>query len=150
MNASPRSVVAVTAACAAAATILVTFLPSLRFAYHAPSLRIALETAAALIALVAAYLVFGRYRRTASFDHLLLVVALVFLSLANVIVVVLVAADPGWLSGRIVALTSAVGAVALAVAAFVPRPASFAAPGARRSSRDWERAPSSPSAWSSP
>ena len=53
---------------AGAATVAVLALPQLRFAYDAPSLRVALETAAAVIALVAAYLVLGRFLRGRGLD----------------------------------------------------------------------------------
>jgi len=50
-----------------AATTAVILIPALRFAYRLPAVHVALETAAALIGLLAAYLVFGRFRRS---DHL--------------------------------------------------------------------------------
>jgi hypothetical protein len=47
-----------------AATAAVILVPALRFAYRLPDVHVTLETAAALIGLLAAYLVFGRFRRS--------------------------------------------------------------------------------------
>jgi signal transduction histidine kinase len=106
---------------AAAATVLVLAVPQLRFAYDAPSLRVALETAAAVIALVAAYLVLGRFLRGRRLDSLLLAAALGTLALSNLVVAVLLAVRPagdGWL---LAAAASLAGALVLPAAAFAPR-----------------------------
>src|SRR5688572_3768268 len=71
------------AVAAIAATAAVTVLPFVRFAYRAPALHIALETANALIALLVAYLVYGRFRQRRRLQDLLLVLALATVALAN-------------------------------------------------------------------
>lgn len=67
--------------------LLAIVLPSLRFAYHGPALHIVLETAEALIAALAAYLLFGRFRTTRSSSDLVLVGVLTTLALTNLILV---------------------------------------------------------------
>ncbi|MDH4345889.1 MAG: hypothetical protein OEW31_06125, partial [Thermoleophilia bacterium] len=64
----------------AAATLVVAALPAIDFAYRRPSLRAALETAAMLIALLAAWLVLGRFLRSAALPDLVLVCALAALA----------------------------------------------------------------------
>lgn len=58
-------------------------LPFVRYAYRAPGLQIALHTADAVIALVVAYLVYGRYRQTSRVRDLLLASSLTVLATAN-------------------------------------------------------------------
>jgi signal transduction histidine kinase len=65
------------------ATCLVIALPPLHFAYRQSALHVALETSAALIALLAAYLVFGRFQRHRHLNDLVLCYALVLLALSN-------------------------------------------------------------------
>src|SRR5688500_4063406 len=60
-------------AAGATLTLAVVALPFVRFAYRAPALHVSLETANALIALVVAYLVYGRFRKTRRLQELLLV-----------------------------------------------------------------------------
>lgn len=107
------------------ATALVVVVPAFRFAYRAEDLHVALETAAALIALLAAYLVLGRFRRDRRLDDLLLCYGLTILGLSNLLFVVVPAiADEGgssrfetWaaLSGRLL------GTTIFAASAFAPR-----------------------------
>src|SRR3954468_1290578 len=52
-----------TALVAAGLTAVVTFVPSVRFAYRSPTAHVALETAAGLMAAPAAYLVLARLGR---------------------------------------------------------------------------------------
>ena len=66
-----------------AATAAVVFVPALRFAYRLPQLHVALETAAALIGLLAAYLVFGRFRRSGQLDDFMLCYSLGLLAFSN-------------------------------------------------------------------
>lgn len=68
---------------AAVATLAVTFLPFLRFAYDAPRLHIVLETGNAVIALIVSYLAYGRFRVSGRARDLLLALALVVLAVAN-------------------------------------------------------------------
>ncbi len=64
-------------------TMLVMVLPFLHFAYRSTALHATIETASGMIALLAAYLVFGRYKRTSRSDDLALSTALGFLACAN-------------------------------------------------------------------
>src|SRR5437762_3334843 len=66
---------AIAALASAAGTLLVIFIPGLHFAYRAPELRVALETTAALVALLTAGLVYGRFRRSSALDDLRLALA---------------------------------------------------------------------------
>ena len=78
--------VVLTSAVALAALVLtagVAVLPFTRFAYRAPVLHIVLETTEGCIALVVAYLLFGRYRRTRGARPLLVTLALVVVAIAN-------------------------------------------------------------------
>lgn len=120
---SARRVVVITACGAATATVLVSVLPFVSFAYRSKPLHAAIETAASLIALLAALLVVGRFRRSAAFSDLLLAGALLLLGLTNLLfsgLTALSSAHPGtfdtWspVAGRLL------GAAALAVAAFAP------------------------------
>ena len=63
-----------------AVTVLFTVLPGFDFAYRLPALRAGLETAETLVALLAAYLLIGRLRRTQSLDDLVATVALITLA----------------------------------------------------------------------
>ena len=65
------------------ATTLIVFVSPLHFAYRQQALHVALETSAALIGLLAAYLVFGRFRRSERMDDFLLCYALGLLALTN-------------------------------------------------------------------
>ena len=73
-------------------TVLVLVLPPLHFAYRAPALHVALETAEAVVALVAAYLVAGRFRDHRRVQELLLVCGLAVLATANLLLSALPAA----------------------------------------------------------
>jgi signal transduction histidine kinase len=119
----PRTLVLASAIAGGVATLGITVLPFVEFAYRSPRLHVAIETAATLIALLAASLVLGRFRRSGSLSDLLLAGALLVLALANLsyslVPALDSAADPGggfeiWtpVAGRIL------GAIALAVAAF--------------------------------
>lgn len=92
------------------------------FAYERPGLRVALETSAALIASLAAYLAFGRFRRSADIPDLTLTCALALLAVSNFAF----GALPTALERATAAATWAsvgghlLGALVLATAAFVP------------------------------
>ena len=77
---------------AALVTAAVIGLPFLRFAYRAPELHVALETTAALTALVLAFLVYGRFRATGSLQALLLALSLGIVAVANLLLAMLPAA----------------------------------------------------------
>ena len=65
------------------ATLLISVLPTLSFGYRSEHLHIGLETAAAVISGVAAFLLYGRYRTTRRADALALCLALILLTAAN-------------------------------------------------------------------
>ena len=71
------------AAVGAAATLLVTLLPFVRFAYRSPSLHLVFETTEALIAFAAAFLFFGRFRERGLASDLVLVYVLGLLGATN-------------------------------------------------------------------
>jgi signal transduction histidine kinase len=103
-------------------TVLVATVSTLHFAYRQPELHVGLEEAAALVAVLAAFLVSGRLVRRPGLSELLLTCALVLLALAGVAFAVLASARRGahteavWIA-RIV---SALGAVLFAAAAVAP------------------------------
>jgi signal transduction histidine kinase len=89
-----QHVLPITAAFVAAeATLAVASVSHVDFAYRAPALHIALETAAFLVALLASFLVFGRFRRSAAACDLVLVCALAALAGANLVAVCAAVAD---------------------------------------------------------
>jgi signal transduction histidine kinase len=120
----PTTLIVVTAIVSATATLLVSALPGLDFAYGQPELHVGLETASALIALLASFLLLGRFRRRRRLDDLALFVAMSLFALSGLGFSALPAmfVEEGsekfstWaaLSGRML------GAVALALGAFVP------------------------------
>lgn len=106
-----------------AITVVVSASSAVRLGYHAPALHVALETAAALVALVAAFLVFGRLQRALRLDDLLLASGLGVLALTDFFfrAVPAVTGDrldtfvtSSAISGRLL------GAALLAAAAFAP------------------------------
>src|SRR5215207_7762323 len=81
-----RSAPALTAAgwaVGAACTAAILGTPYLRFGYHSPELHLVLDSVDACIAILLAYLLVGRLRRTQRLQDLLLVVALVLLALVG-------------------------------------------------------------------
>jgi signal transduction histidine kinase len=114
----PEKLVLAVAAAAAAATAVVALVPSLRFAYHAPEVRVGLETCAALIALTVAYLALGRFLRARHLDSLLLATGLGVISLSNLLAAVLLAFPTTDLGRLSVNGANAVGAGLLAAAGF--------------------------------
>ena len=93
-------------------------------AYRKPGMHVALEVAAALIGLAAAYLVFGRFRASRRLDHLLLATGLGVLAVANLLFGALPAAlggDPEhrfWTWSAL--LGRQIGTLLFAAAALVP------------------------------
>ena len=67
----------------AGTTIAVALVARLDFAYHVPSVHVALETTAAITASAAAFLLLGRFRRTGFLEELLLSAGLAVLALSN-------------------------------------------------------------------
>jgi signal transduction histidine kinase len=105
-------------------TIAVTLAPGVHFAYRSPEGHVALETAAAVIALLAAYLVFARFRLSAAIDDLVLATGLAVLATSNLLFAVipaLGAGDPAraWSWARVVA--DLLGAGLFAASAYLPR-----------------------------
>jgi signal transduction histidine kinase len=84
-SADLRALTIATAVLGAVATVVVAASPAVRFAYEAPSLHIFLETTAGLIALLAAYLVFGRFRESSRLDDLVLSCGLAVLSASSLL-----------------------------------------------------------------
>jgi signal transduction histidine kinase len=120
---SLRRLVIGTAAAAAAATLVVVVVPDIHFAYRAPSLHVALETTAALVALLAAYLVLGRFWSSGRLDHVLLAGALALIASTNLFFATLPPALTGVENGPFATWASAaghlIGAVLFAAAALV-------------------------------
>ncbi len=116
----PHSLVLAVAGAGAAGTVLVAAIPALQFAYRAAGLRLVLETVAGLVALLAAYLVLGRFRRTGRLDELLLTCALAVLSVSTLTQAV----QQATVGNRTVSLSTVggnmAGAVLLAAAALAP------------------------------
>jgi signal transduction histidine kinase len=77
-----REVVFLAAACTGL-TVAVTTSSFIRFGYRAPAMHVALETAAAVVAVLAAFLILGRLRREPRMDDLLLACGLAVLALSN-------------------------------------------------------------------
>src|SRR3954451_20561236 len=118
----PLTAVLMTACLSFAVTLAVVLVPSLHLAYREPSLRVALETAASLIALLVAYLVYGRARRSRTPEELVLALGLVWLAFSNILLAAIVAFTPALNQARpLVFAGSAVGALLIATAAVVPR-----------------------------
>src|SRR5918996_5057560 len=79
----PRWWLAGVVAGALAFTLLVSVTSIVSFAYRSPSLHVAVETAAALISLLAAQLMYGRFRRSLGRKDLLLTCALALFAGSN-------------------------------------------------------------------
>ena len=112
---------AATASVSAAVTLCVALLPGLRFAYRAQGLHVALESVAALVALLAAFLVLGRLRRGRSARDLLLTCGLATLALANLCFGALpaaVQARPSVFATWAAASSRSAGALLVCLAAF--------------------------------
>ena len=82
---SVRASIVLTAGAAALFTVLVSVSSAVSFAYRNPPLHVAVETAAALISLVAAQLVWGRFRQSFQLRDLLLVASLGMFAAANLL-----------------------------------------------------------------
>ena len=110
-------------AAGALATLLVTILPFVRFAYKNPSLHVMLDTIEAAVALLAAYLLYGRFRQTRRRADLVLVYALTLLGMTNLLLSALPRVALGSSPEEFATWTSltgrTAGALALAVAALM-------------------------------
>jgi signal transduction histidine kinase len=104
-------------------TVAIVVVPGLGFGFRAPSLYAGIETAATVVAALAAYLVASRYPRTASLRDLALVVAFGLLAAGNLLFVTvpLMAGEPtSWLTAWASPAARALAAAALAFAALAP------------------------------
>ena len=118
-----RTGVFITFAIGAVATWAVLAFPTADFAYRRPAMQIALETAAALVAFVAALLVFGRLQQRGRLDDLILLAALSVLSATNLLFAAIPAATAQTLFGAFTTWAPMIGrliaALLLAMAATV-------------------------------
>ena len=129
---TPRHLTVAAAAVALLLTAVVLTVPALQFSYRAPALHVALETAEAMIALVVAYLVAGRFRANRTLQELLLVCGLVVLAGTNLLLsaipsAVLLSQDQE-LSRWAPLVARLLGTLLIAAAALV-RPTDTVAPG---------------------
>jgi signal transduction histidine kinase len=83
MGPGARSTTMAVALGAALVTLLVSVIPGLDLAYRSETGHVAIETAAAIIAILAAYLVWGHYVRDGELSDLILVGALIVLGVTN-------------------------------------------------------------------
>jgi signal transduction histidine kinase len=119
-----RTSALVTIVISSVVTIVIALLPHLHFAYRRPTLHVALETAASLIALLAGFLVLGQLRRDSRLNELALACALGMLALLNLFFLTMPALAelvPNDLMVWAALIGSSVGAILFALAAFVPR-----------------------------
>ena len=82
---SVRASIVLTAGAAALFTLLVSVTSLIDFAYRNPALHVAVETAAALISIVAAQQTYGRFRQTYEQRDLLLTASLSVFAVANLL-----------------------------------------------------------------
>jgi signal transduction histidine kinase len=118
-----RVSIAVTAAVALLFTVLVSVSSAVSFAYRNPPLHVAVETAAALISLVAAQLVWGRFRQSFQLRDLLLVASLGMFAAANLLfsaVPAIVDDHPGSFATWAPAAGRLLGAALMALSVVVP------------------------------
>jgi signal transduction histidine kinase len=119
----PRTAVSVTAIAGAIAIAVDIAISGGRSAHFDPTLYVAIETTAALTGMLAAYLVFFRFRRSARLDDLLLAFGLTILSVCNLAYGALPAAlekSPSRFDSWALASGHVLGTLVLALAAFAP------------------------------
>jgi signal transduction histidine kinase len=121
----PRFLIGTSAAIGLAVTVLVLAVPDAASPYRNVSVHVAVETAAALIALLAAYLVFGRFQQKAHISDLALFCALATFGLTNLLFRTVPAAmsasvESGGFAVWTPLIGAALGASILALAAFAP------------------------------
>lgn len=108
---------------AGVATLVVSVLPPLTIAYRSAAVHAGLETAALVVSVVAAYLLYGRFRNRGRMSDLVLFMALVLLAAANlsrILAPSLTEMDSDNFAVWIPLTVSALAAVAIAASAFVP------------------------------
>jgi signal transduction histidine kinase len=119
-----RTTVLVTALVSCATTAAVVLLPHGYFAHRWPTLHVALETAASLMALFAGFLALGRLGRRTRVDEWTLACALMVFALLNVFFVSVPALSqliPRDLAVWVTLAGRSLGAALFALAAFAPR-----------------------------
>jgi signal transduction histidine kinase len=107
----------------AGATAAIALVGGLGFGFHAPDLHAGIETAAAVVAILAACLVAGRYGRGANLRDLALVVGFGLLAVGNLAFLAIPAmtgSSAGWITGWAAPAARLLAALALAVAALAP------------------------------
>ena len=114
-----------TALLAGGLTLFTSVFPFVDLAYRSESAHVAVETTAALAALLVAYLVWGRFRQRRRSSDLLVVAAFAFLGVSNFFFAALPAAlpsvvAPGSFSTWAPLCASLLGTLVLATSAFVP------------------------------
>jgi signal transduction histidine kinase len=117
------SPVLLTAAFAGIATLLIALAPGVEFAYWSPSLHVTIDTAAAIVSGLVAYLIAARYGRSARLTDLWLLGGLGILATTNLIFSTVPALAGGADATPFMSLRVAgrlIGAMAFTVAAFVP------------------------------
>jgi signal transduction histidine kinase len=103
------------------ATLAVPVLPPLRFTYLAPELRVALETGAALIGMLAAAIVVRGWRDGARLDRLAIAAGLAVMALTSAALTGMLALVPGTGPRGVIAVSGTlVGSLLLAAGAFLP------------------------------
>ncbi|HEX5617946.1 MAG TPA: ATP-binding protein [Solirubrobacteraceae bacterium] len=103
------------------ATLAVPLLHPAQIAYPAPSLRVALDTAVALIGLLATAIIVRGWRDGPRLDRLAIAAGLAVIALTSAVLTTLLAVVPGSGPRGEIAITGGlVGAVLLAVGAFAP------------------------------
>jgi signal transduction histidine kinase len=113
----------IAAAGAAVFTLVVTVTSSIRFAYANASLHAAVEAVAAVIAIVAAQLIYGRFRQSLQVRDLLLTAALTVFAVANLFfsaIPAVVDHEPGPFATWAPACGRLLGTALMALAAVVP------------------------------
>lgn len=119
-----RGAVLAAAVISGATTAVIALLPELHASYRWSALHVALESAASLVALLAAFLVVGRFRRRTFLDELMLVSGLAVLALSDLFFGTLPIVDVPSPAGVTVWASlagSMLGALLFALAAIVPR-----------------------------
>jgi len=118
-----RLLVSSTALLASTGTLLIVLLPGLKFAFLDPSIDAGIETAAAVVAILAAYLIGRRFGRTRELRDLALVGALWVLVVTHVafsaLPALLETSEAPFFAWALIA-TRLLGASIFAVAAFMP------------------------------
>jgi signal transduction histidine kinase len=119
-----RGAVLTAAGVSAAATAVIVLLPQVGPGYERSAVRLALETAASLIALLAAFLIVGRLQRHPLLNELMLASGLTVLAVSNLLfgtLPILETPSPSKLAVWASLISAVLGALLFALAAFVPR-----------------------------